>query len=160
MRPALIVYRTVLAAFLVAALGAQSYGPADLDEAFEPDTIVISASEHFCFRFDVWLARTREQQRRGLMFVRDLPITSGMLFVYDGPPTTHSIWMKNTYIPLDIVFIRDDGIISSIFRDAEPLTLNSRRSSEPVSFTLELNGGVTEALGINVGDQFFWSGTR
>ena len=135
---------------------APSYGPADLDAAFERDTLVISASEHACHRFHVWLARDWPQQRRGLMFVRDLPVDAGMLFVYDGPGP-RSMWMKNTYIPLDILFVRDDGTISSIIAETEPLSLRSLASTEPVTYVLELGGGVTRSLHIASGDRLFWS---
>jgi uncharacterized membrane protein (UPF0127 family) len=84
-----------------------------------------------------------------LMFVRDMPPFTGMLFVY-GDAGVHSMWMKNTYIPLDIAFIRDDGRISSIARNTEPLSLKSISSVEPVSYALELNAGVTERLHIDV----------
>ena len=71
-----------------------------------------------------------------------------MLFVYRQTRIL-SIWMKNTYIPLDIVFFGRDGRIVNIVENAEPLTLNSRRSAEEVSYVLELNGGVSEALHID-----------
>lgn len=134
-----------------------SYGPADLDSSFAKDTLVIHATENACYRFDIWLATVRDQQMRGLMFVRDLPEFTGMLFVYDRPGR-RSMWMKNTYIPLDIVFIRDDGVVSSIVADAEPLNLTSLSSIEPVPYVLELGGGVAEKLGISAGDRVEWSG--
>jgi uncharacterized membrane protein (UPF0127 family) len=64
--------------------------------------------------------------------------------------------MKNTYIPLDIVFARSDGTILSIDRDATPLTLNSRLSPGPARFVLELNGGTTRRLGIGPGSRLVW----
>lgn len=136
-----------------------SYSPADLDSVFAKDTLVIHATENACYRFDIWLAKVRDQQMRGLMFVRDLPEFTGMLFVYDGPGR-RSMWMKNTYIPLDIVFIRDDGVVSSIVADAEPLNLTSLSSIEPVPYVLELAGGVAATLGITPGDQVEWSGIQ
>lgn len=152
-----MVARLLLAGFLTLALSGQSYTPEDLDAAFERETLVIRASEYACHRFDIWVARSRPQQTRGLMFVRDLPEGTGMLFVYaDAGP--RAMWMKNTYITLDIVFIRGDGVVSSIIRDTEPLSLRSLRSVEPVTYVLELGGGVTDALSINSEDQIYWSG--
>lgn len=120
----------------------------DLDDEFGRDAIVIVSSAGECYHFDVWLALTREQQRRGLMYVRDLPAFNGMLFVYpESAP--HSMWMKNTLIPLDILFIKADGAVSSIARRTEPQSLRSIASAEPVSYVLELNAGVTETLGID-----------
>ena len=131
---------------------AQSYGPPDLDAAFGKATMVISASSLACYRFDLWLARERPQQTRGLMFVRDLPADTGMLFIYDSPGR-RSMWMKNTYLPLDMLFIREDGTVSSIVTNTEPLSLRSISSQEPVTYVLELNAGVTERLGIVPGDR-------
>lgn len=119
-----------------------------VDEAFDKSTLIISASENACYLFDVYLALTSEQQRRGLMFVRDLPETTGMLFVYRRSRIL-SIWMKNTYIPLDIVFFAADGRIVNIDENAEPHSLTSRRSEEAVNYVLELNGGISERLKID-----------
>ena len=130
----------------------QAYGPADLDEAFGKATMVISASSLACYRFDLWLARERPQQTRGLMFVRDLPDDTGMLFIY-AEPGRRSMWMKNTYLPLDMLFIREDGTVSSIVANTEPLSLRSISSEEPVTYVLELNAGITERLGIVPGDR-------
>ena len=118
------------------------------DEAFDKSTVVISASRDACYLFDVYVALTTEQHRRGLMFVREMPKTTGMLFVYRQSRAL-SIWMKNTYIPLDIVFFAADGHIVNIHENAEPHSLASRRSAEPVNFVLELNGGVSERLNID-----------
>jgi uncharacterized protein len=124
----------------------------DLDGGFARDAIVIENSGNACYRFDVYLALTVEQQRRGLMHVRSLPPFTGMLFVYDdaGP---RSMWMKNTFIPLDILFIRADGTVSSVAERTEPLSLRSIASTEAVTYVLELNGGVSEALRIDKDSQ-------
>ena len=102
--------RPALALLLLSALAAADQG---LDERFEKDVLIVVASRHACHRFDIYLALTNEQRARGLMFVRDLPMTTGMLFVYEREQIV-SMWMKNTYIPLDMVFARGDGTVSSI----------------------------------------------
>ena len=143
-------------AILVAlCLSTQSVHAQDrLEDAFDQDVLVVSARSA-CFRFDVFLALTREQQRRGLMFVRELPATTGMLFVYPEERIL-SIWMKNTFIPLDIVFVAADGQVSSIYKDATPQSLNSMSSDKPSSYVLEVNAGVTDALGIEPGSILIW----
>ncbi len=128
----------------------------DLDSAFEKDVLIIEASAHACHRFDIYLAVTSAQRSRGLMFVRDLPQSAGMLFVYDSADFI-SMWMKNTYIPLDIVFARSDGTISSVARNTEPLSLRSVASIEPVIYVLELNAGITEKLFIDENSRLFWT---
>lgn len=147
--------RTAAIATLALMLSGQSYGVSDLDAAFGRDTLVIAASEHACYVFDIWVAETRAQQMRGLMHVREMPDNAGMLFVYSEPAGL-SMWMKNTYIPLDMLFIRNDGTVSSIVANTEPLSLRSVSAVEPVSFVLELNAGTAEALKLGPGNQVFW----
>ena len=118
-----------------------------LESAFTSTSIVIQTSGSACYDFAVYLALTPEQQRRGLMHVRRLPRFTGMLFVYRNDDI-HSMWMKNTLIPLDILFIRSDGSVASIAQMTEPLSLRSIASTEPVRYVLELNGGVAAELGI------------
>ena len=127
----------------------------DLDEAFEKDVLIVHASKHACYRLDIYLAMNNEQRARGLMHVRSLPQTTGMLFVYESDGYL-SIWMKNTYIPLDIVFARADGSVSSIEYDAEPLSLRSMQALEPVRYVLELNAGVAEKLSIDRYSRLEW----
>lgn len=130
----------------------------ELDSAFERDVLVISASAHACYRFDIYLALDDAQKSRGLMHVRKLPETTGMLFVYDGR-YRQSMWMKNTFIPLDIVFARDDGRVSSIARNTEPQSLLSIASIEPVKYVLELNAGTTAKLSIDENSRLLWGDT-
>ena len=80
---------------------------------------------------------------------------AGMLFVYQESGQ-RSMWMKNTYLSLDMVFIRDDGVVASITRDTEPLSLRTLNSREAVRYVLELPGGTTESLHIEAGDRLFW----
>ena len=143
------------ALFGLVALAAAAHADDELDAMFERDALIVVASAHACHRFDVYLALTREQQRRGLMFVRGLPPMTGMLFVYEGA-AIRSMWMKNTYIPLDIVFARSDGSVASIATNTEPLSLKSISSIEPVSFALELNAGTTERLFIDRDSLLLW----
>lgn len=127
----------------------------ELDATFAKDVLIVEASKFACHRFDIYLASDNAQRRRGLMFVRDLPQTTGMLFVYDRTQNI-SMWMKNTYISLDMVFARGDGIVSSVSADSEPLSLRSVTSIEPVLFVLELNAGTAARLFIQEGSRLIW----
>ena len=120
---------------------------AGLDDTFDRDVLIVVADRLGCHRFEVYLAVNPEQRRRGLMYVRSLPERAGMLFVHQYDDL-HSMWMKNTFIPLDMLFVRADGSIASIVRDTEPQSLRSISATEPVRYVLELNAGVTEALSI------------
>lgn len=140
----------LLVLLLCARANGQDYTEADLDEAFARDVLVISTADQACIRFDIHIAVTREQQMRGLMFVRHMPEMSGMIFVYTRPDQ-RSMWMKNTYIPLDILFVKSNGEISSVAENTEPLSLKSISSKEPVTYVLELNAGTAERFGLTQG---------
>jgi uncharacterized membrane protein (UPF0127 family) len=131
-------------------LSGQSSPQLDLETEFDKGVLIISANENACYVFDVYLATTRGQQMQGLMFVRDLPEMTGMLFAYSEARTL-SMWMKNTYISLDILFIRADGTVSSIARNTEPHSLATISAKEQLNFVLELNAGLTDKLGIEAG---------
>jgi uncharacterized membrane protein (UPF0127 family) len=103
-------------------------------------------------RFTVELAQTSEQQTQGLMFRRRMAADAGMLFVY-AEPTTARFWMKNTYIPLDMLFIAADGRIVGLAERTVPLSLETVSSEVPVIAVLELNGGTASRLKIRVGDR-------
>ena len=129
----------------------------DLDSAFAKDVLIIHASNHACYRLDIYIAATNQQRSRGLMHVRSLPESTGMLFVYDSDARL-SMWMKNTFIPLDILFVRADGTVSSIAYDTEPQSLDSIASLEPVRYVLELNSGVAEKFSIDKYSRLEWDG--
>jgi hypothetical protein len=105
-------------------------------------------------RFTVEVAATLEQQERGLMFRKALAGDRGMIFPYD-PPQDVAFWMKNTLIPLDILFIRSDGTIVRITK-AEAMDLTPLPSGEPVAGVLEIRGGRAAELGIKEGDIASW----
>ncbi len=100
--------------------------------------------------FTVWLADTPRRQAQGLMFVRSLPELRGMLFVHASPQPI-SMWMKNTYIPLDMVFIDSKGRIQQIVEQTKPHSLDLIRSNAPALAVLEIAGGEAKRLGIHPG---------
>jgi uncharacterized membrane protein (UPF0127 family) len=102
--------------------------------------------------FAVELALTPEEQARGLMFRRELPEGQGMLFDF-GADGIREFWMKNTYIPLDMIFIRSDGSIAKIAENTVPLSEARVSSDRPVRAVLEVIGGTSRKLGISVGDR-------
>ena len=102
--------------------------------------------------FKVEVASDHASQERGLMFRKRLAFNAGMLFDFHTTVMT-SFWMKNTLIPLDIIFIRQDGVISSIAGNAVPMSEASIPSSEPVRAVLEIAGGRARQLGIEPGDR-------
>ena len=128
------------------AMGAE---PAPM--AFQVSPLAVDASNKR-FEFEVELAVTPDQIARGLMFRKSLADDRGMLFDF-GPPHQVAMWMRNTYIPLDMLFIRGDGRITQIVANTEPLSHKDIVSNEPVGAVLELRGGITSQLGISPGDR-------
>ncbi len=112
-------------------------------------TLVTASGER---KIDIEVARTPDEQAKGLMFRTELGDTNGMLFPY-SPPRELTMWMKNTYIPLDMVFIRPDGVVHRIEMRTEPLSEAIISSGAPAAAVLELAGGAAERLGIKPGDR-------
>ena len=108
-------------------------------------------------RFTVEVAATPQQQEAGLMFRKELADDGGMLFPMD-PPRTASFWMKNTLIPLDMLFIRTDGTIAFIGANTVPYSREPVSAGVPVAAVLELRGGRVAELGIKEGDLVQWGG--
>jgi hypothetical protein len=111
-------------------------------------------SKNGVHRFTVEVAATLEQQERGLMFRKSLAGDRGMIFPYD-PPQDVAFWMKNTLIPLDIIFIRSDGTIARV-TNAEAMDLTPLPSGVPVAGVLEIRAGRAAELGIKEGDIVSW----
>jgi uncharacterized protein len=105
--------------------------------------------------FTVEVAGTVAEQAKGLMFRTELADDVGMIFPFPQPRPA-SFWMKNTVIPLDIIFVRSNGTIESIAENTVPYSTDSVASGEPVAAVLELRGGLTAELGIAAGDTVVW----
>ena len=123
-----------------------------LELASFPRSALTITSAGKAHTFNVWIADTPERQSQGLMFVRDLPASEAMLFTH-AEPRLASMWMKNTYIPLDLLFIDARGRIVRIFERTIPQSLQTLSASEPVTGVLELRGGEVAKRGIRVGDR-------
>lgn len=109
-------------------------------------------------RIALELAESREEQTMGLMRRRSLPARGGMLFVYDQEQP-QSFWMKNTPMPLDIVFIASDSSIVNIVRRTTPLSEQTIESTAPAQFVLELRAGFADRYGIDESATIKWSRT-
>ena len=105
-------------------------------------------------RFTVEVAASPQQQEHGMMFRRSVAPDHGMIFPYN-PPQHVAFWMKNTLIPLDIIYIREDGRIARIVT-AKPLDETPIPSGEPIVAVLEIAGGRATQLGIKAGDVARW----
>jgi uncharacterized membrane protein (UPF0127 family) len=121
-------------------------------QRFERDVLAIETADGKRHRIEVELALTGAQHAQGLMYRRSLAQDAGMLFLYSGAGTL-SMWMKNTPVPLDMIFIAPDGRIVDIVERTVPYSLETISSRFPASAVLEVNGGTVAQLGIQPGDR-------
>ena len=142
-RTLLLLVSVIAVRFFAASAGAQlqRFATSEL-------TIVSSTGPH---DFTVEVAKTPEQMEQGLMFRRAMAPDSGMLFEYPAP-TAATMWMRNTLIPLDMLFVDAQGRIINIHERAVPLSLEVISAAAPVRAVIELNGGTASRLGIASGD--------
>lgn len=143
-------YVILLASLTVACATSAQETPSPLD--LGPKEALTISTENGEHKFSVEIADSQAEQNRGLMFRDNLPVTEGMLFEFNKPRIA-SIWMKNTAIPLDILFVRSNGKILKIEHSAVPYSLRSASSETVVGAVLELAGGTTKDLGITAGDE-------
>ncbi len=139
-------------ALLPAVAMAQSSEPTKPQPELPKETLVITTKDGVKHLFHVEMAIDPMQQITGLMFRTSVPDDGGMLFDW-GVPRDSQMWMKNTLVPLDMVFINQDGMIRSIAENTVPESLAVIDSRGPVRATLELQAGITAKLGIVVGDK-------
>ncbi|QNN64286.1 DUF192 domain-containing protein [Sphingomonas rhizophila] len=146
------------AAFGLAACQPSGSAAVTLDRSpagLEQVPLTVTTADRKVHRFTVEVARTPEEQATGMMNRESLAPDRGMIFPYD-PPVEASFWMKNTLIPLDMIFVRADGTIARIEANAAPLSLEPVMAGEPVGAVLELAGGRSAELGIQAGDKVEW----
>lgn len=139
-----------LAALPLAALAQP--GVTDPQPRLPTERLVIATRDNRRVEFNVEMALTAEQQMVGLMFRTAMADNEGMIFDW-GAPRESAMWMRNTLIPLDMVFIAADGRIHRVAERTVPLSLATVESRGPVRATLELAGGAAERLNLRVGDR-------
>jgi uncharacterized membrane protein (UPF0127 family) len=145
--------RLLLATLLILPLAhANGAEPTKAQPALPKEKLVIVTKDGKRHTFQVEMATTPQQQRVGLMFRTSVPPDGGMLFDW-GTPRDVPMWMENTLVPLDMVFINADGTIRAIAENTVPESLANIPSHGPVRATLELAGGTTAKLNIVVGDK-------
>jgi uncharacterized protein len=141
--------RAVAVALAIAALRCTS-GSA---EPVEPGArVVIETARGERAAVTVEIARTDAERAKGLMHRRELAPDAGMLFLFDET-AEHPFWMKNTLIPLDMIFIGDDGRVTGVVARTVPGDLRPRSSGGPSRYVLEVNGGWADAHGVGPGDR-------
>ena len=140
--------RRVLALFLVLLAGPALAQPV----TFPKDMLTVETSAGARHRFNVELATSPQQIAQGLMYRRQMAPDAGMLFIFERPDPA-VFWMKNTFIPLDMIFIGVDGRILNIAERTIPQSETPVPASGPTRAVLEVNGGTSARLGIKPGDR-------
>jgi uncharacterized membrane protein (UPF0127 family) len=111
--------------------------------------VVTASGTH---RFKVWIAADARSRARGLMDVRKLPLDEGMLFLFERSEYV-TFWMKDTYLSLDVIFIRADGVVVNVAENTRPLTIDQIPSVAPVKAVLELLAGTSARIGLVAGNR-------
>jgi len=141
-----------------ACAGADGAQPADavtardLDRTFKKSTLQIATPDAKLHPFNVWIADDEQHRNRGLMFIRQLRADDGMLFIYPQPQTI-AMWMKNTFVPLDMLFVAADGKVAHVVQNTVPQSLKTIESGGPVLAVVELPAGTVQRLKIGPGAQ-------
>ncbi len=146
----LVLVGTSMGAALRADPGGSKEAPGQSAAAKEERLELVTQSG--VHALDVEIAATPGKQALGLMYRTSLPDTKGMLFQHSSPREL-TMWMRNTYIPLDMVFIRADGTVHRIEARTEPLSERIISSEGPVTAVLEIAGGAAERMGLKPGDK-------
>lgn len=124
------------------------------DLAAFPQTTLTISGPGGTHQFTIWVANTQPREEQGLMFVRELPADQGMVFT-GAQPKVWTMWMRNTYIPLDMLFVAGDGHVVKIAH-AIPHDDTTISSEVAVNGVIELQGGISEKLHLQVGDLAKW----
>lgn len=134
---------------LGAATSSAQDSPLNVPVDAQPLKIIMATGEK---SFDLEIADTEQKRSRGLMYRTDFPLNRAMIFVFDNPQPV-MMWMANTPLPLDMLFVRSDGTIARVAQKTTPFSEDIVSSGEPVSFVIEINAGVAAMLGIKAGDK-------
>ena len=142
------------AAIVLGGAGASAQDPQTLVplSAFPRERIAVETRSARRHAFDAWRAETPQTRAQGLMFVGSLQPEQAMIFVYTRPQLV-AMWMKNTLIPLDMLFVDADGCVVKVHEQAQPGALATIAADAPVVLVVELAGGVAASLGLRVGDR-------
>jgi len=128
-----------------------SLAPALAQDACQEDSVQLRG-DWGTARFSIEIADDADEQAMGLMHRRNMPLSAGMLFVYEHPRSL-SFWMRNTLIPLDMLFVDAAGVVQHIHHNANPLDETSIFGGHNLTSVLEINGGLAKRLGIKKGSE-------
>ncbi len=148
----MVIFRLTLLFLFVLPLGACKAEKA-IDSVNDFNRLVIENTSGENHSFQIEVVTTPQDMARGLMYRTELAEDAGMLFYFGGAESEKRFWMKNTLIPLDMIFIKRDGTIHHIHENAVPHDLTRISSQGPVAAVLEINGGLSSKLGLDAGNK-------
>ena len=140
----------LLALYVAQPAAADAAEVAQLDRVFPRSTMQIATPDARLHNFKIWVADNDQRRARGLMFVKHIAEDEGMLFIYPQAMRA-SMWMKNTFIPLDMLFVAADGKVMQVVANTEPQSLKTIESDSDVTAVIELKGGTASKLRIAKG---------
>jgi uncharacterized protein len=140
----------LLAFFVAQPAAGDAAEAAQLDRVFPRSTMQIATPDARLHNFKIWVADNDQRRGRGLMFVKHIAEDEGMLFIYPQAMRA-SMWMKNTFIPLDMLFVAADGKVMQVVANTEPQSLKTIESDSDVTAVIELKGGTASKLRIAKG---------
>lgn len=123
-----------------------------LNQLFRRSALQIATPDARIHKFDVWIADDEPRRARGLMFVTKMADREGMLFLYPQPQLV-AMWMKNTHISLDMLFVSADGRVERVAENTTPMSTKTIESGKPVLAVIELNAGAAKRMNIRAGAQ-------
>ncbi len=126
---------------------------------FKEDSVSIKLDSNESIEFKILIAESNKDRRQGLMHIEFMEENQGMLFVFN-PPRKVSMWMRNTPMTLDILFIDKDGKIINIEQNTTPYSTKALSSGGSIQWVLEINGGLSEKMGIKTGDLLLLGSTK
>ena len=138
--------------FWSVAVAAEGNDAQQLDRFFSRSTLQIATPDARLHKIDVWIADTEPRRSRGLMFVEHMADDAGMLFIYPQPQPI-SMWMKNTHLSLDMLFVSANGRVDSIAENTKPMSTDTISSKSNVLAVIELKAGTAARLKIRPGAQ-------
>ncbi|MBN8954381.1 MAG: hypothetical protein BGP09_19765 [Rhizobium sp. 60-20] len=150
-----VLKSAILALFLVGAIAPSFFAAQAAEQqsmTFDSEPLSIASPDGKLHKFTVELALTAPQLEYGLMYRDKMPADHGMLFDF-GTPRPVMMWMKNTKLSLDMLFLDQKGVVTHIQENAVPYSETIISSDGPVAYVIELNGGVVKKLGLAVGDK-------
>lgn len=152
--PGVRIFLTALALLSLGCASADTAGSdaQSLDRDFPRSTLQIAGSDAKVHTFRVWIADNDTRRARGLMYVKQMDADAGMLFIYPRAQQI-SMWMKNTVLPLDMLFVAANGRVIKVAANTTPQSLDTIDSGDPALGVVELNAGIAAKLGIRAGSQ-------